>query len=226
MKARLKQFLDSLNFTSTERIVVLSLVGAFIVGLGIRLFNNDAASPRFDYSASDAEFGDRYRVVLANSHLHDDEYRRIARAEILEQKVKDKIKEQTPATLTQARLEVISLPDEPSARAARERVLAGEDWATVAKEVSLDSNVAETGGVKDYAPQGSFPPAYDDFAFSAPIGEISDVRIDPSQEMTNATSFYVVRVVDRVDRALTDEQRPSYESLRWRHRPPRQTQQR
>ncbi|HLF14499.1 MAG TPA: helix-hairpin-helix domain-containing protein [Bacteroidota bacterium] len=56
MKARLKQFLDSLNFTSTERIVVLSLVGAFIVGLGIRLFNNDAASPRFDYSASDAEF--------------------------------------------------------------------------------------------------------------------------------------------------------------------------
>lgn len=163
-------------------------------------------------TASDAEFGDRYRVVLANSHLHDDEYRRIARAEILEQKVKDKIKEQTPATLTQAKLEVLSLPDEPSARAARERVLAGEDWATVAKEVSQDSNVAETGGVKDYAPQGAFPPAYDDFAFSAPIGEISDVRIDPSQEMTNATSFYVVRVVDRVDRALTDEQRPSYET--------------
>ena len=56
MKARLKQFLENLNFTSTERIVILSLVGAFIVGLGIRLFNNDAASPRFDYSASDAEF--------------------------------------------------------------------------------------------------------------------------------------------------------------------------
>ena len=57
MKARLKNFFDSLNFTSTERIVVLTLVGAFIVGLGIRLFRHDeAVSPRFDYTASDAEF--------------------------------------------------------------------------------------------------------------------------------------------------------------------------
>lgn len=57
MKARLKSFIDSLNFTSTERIVVLTLVGAFILGLGIRLFRQDkAGSPGFDYSASDAEF--------------------------------------------------------------------------------------------------------------------------------------------------------------------------
>ncbi len=60
MMARLKSFIGKLNFTSTERVVVLTLVGAFIIGLGIRLFRQDpTGSPRFDYSASDAEFAAR-----------------------------------------------------------------------------------------------------------------------------------------------------------------------
>jgi competence ComEA-like helix-hairpin-helix protein len=57
MKAWLKQVSDNLNFTPTERAVVLTLVGAFLLGLGVRLFrNDDPAIPRFDYSAADAEF--------------------------------------------------------------------------------------------------------------------------------------------------------------------------
>ncbi len=57
MKARFKRFLDHLNFTSTERIALLALVGAFVAGLGITLFQRDATpGPGFDYSAADAEF--------------------------------------------------------------------------------------------------------------------------------------------------------------------------
>jgi competence protein ComEA len=57
MKAWLKQLSDHLNFTPTERAVVLTLVGAFLLGLGVRLFRNEEpALPRFDYSAADAEF--------------------------------------------------------------------------------------------------------------------------------------------------------------------------
>jgi competence ComEA-like helix-hairpin-helix protein len=60
MRAWLKQLSDNLNFTPTERAVVLTLVGAFVLGLGIRLFRNeDAPIPRFDYSAPDAEFSSR-----------------------------------------------------------------------------------------------------------------------------------------------------------------------
>lgn len=60
MKAWLKQWSDNLNFTPTERIVALTLVGAFLLGLGIRLFGGgDPAIPRFDYSAADAEFSSR-----------------------------------------------------------------------------------------------------------------------------------------------------------------------
>jgi competence protein ComEA len=60
MRAWLKQLSDNLNFTPTERAVVLTLVGAFVLGLGIRLFRSDAPPvPRFDYSGSDAEFSSR-----------------------------------------------------------------------------------------------------------------------------------------------------------------------
>jgi competence protein ComEA len=60
MKAWLKQLSDNLNFTPTERIVALTLVGAFLLGLGIRLIRGDDSEvPRFDYSAADAEFSSR-----------------------------------------------------------------------------------------------------------------------------------------------------------------------
>lgn len=63
MKARLKRFADNLNFTSTERVVLLVLVGAFVAGLGIMFFRREPVSaPRFDYSASDAEFARRSAV--------------------------------------------------------------------------------------------------------------------------------------------------------------------
>ncbi len=60
MKARLKNFIERLNFTPTERIVVLTLVGALILGLGIRLFRGvGEEAPRFDYATSDADFSAR-----------------------------------------------------------------------------------------------------------------------------------------------------------------------
>ncbi len=48
---------DWLALTSTERKVILFLSGTFLVGAGIRLFQETfPAGPRFDYSASDSTF--------------------------------------------------------------------------------------------------------------------------------------------------------------------------
>ncbi len=48
---------DWLALTGTERKVILFLSGAFVVGAGIRLFQETFPSvPEFDYSASDSTF--------------------------------------------------------------------------------------------------------------------------------------------------------------------------
>jgi competence ComEA-like helix-hairpin-helix protein len=65
MKAWLKQLSAGLNFTPTERAVALTLAGALLLGLGIRLFRDGSpATPQFDYSAADAEFAARSAAPL------------------------------------------------------------------------------------------------------------------------------------------------------------------
>ncbi len=71
MKAKLNRFLDHLNFTPTERVVLLVLVGAFVAGLGLTIFRRDrAAVPRFDYSAADAEFARRSAAATPGPNSH------------------------------------------------------------------------------------------------------------------------------------------------------------
>jgi competence ComEA-like helix-hairpin-helix protein len=66
MKPWWKRFSENLNFTPTERAVALTLVGALLLGLGIRLFRDGApATPRFDYSSADAEFTARSAAAPA-----------------------------------------------------------------------------------------------------------------------------------------------------------------
>ncbi len=58
---------DWLALTGTERKVILFLAGAFVVGAGIRLFQETFPSaPRYDYAASDSVF-----AVLSGKPVDD-----------------------------------------------------------------------------------------------------------------------------------------------------------
>jgi competence protein ComEA len=53
----LRGLADRLALTSVERRALTILVGTFVVGLGVRLWQGTFASPpKFDYSASDSTF--------------------------------------------------------------------------------------------------------------------------------------------------------------------------
>jgi parvulin-like peptidyl-prolyl isomerase len=152
--------------------------------------------------ADQKTFADALRRQLDTTGLTDGEYRRLILAELLTQKLKDNLKLQLPLSATQAKVEVIATNTEADANAAIQRVKAGEDWATVAKDMSAEVDVQTTGGLHDYAPQGSFNPAYDDYVFSATIGDVSPPLSASSGQ------FFVVRVDDRADRPVTDDQKP------------------
>ncbi len=147
-------------------------------------------------------FADALRRQLDTTGLHESEYRRLIRAELLTQKGKDHLKLQLPLNAQQAKVEVIATNSEDDAQKASDRIKAGEDWATVAKDVSAEVDVQSTGGLHDYAPQGSFNAAYDDYVFSAALGEISPPLQSPAEQ------FFIVRVVDRAEQPVTDDQKP------------------
>ncbi len=161
--------------------------------------------------ADDAAFAEQYRRALAVSRLHEDEYRQVVRAEALGKKVQDKLNESTPAQVPQAKVEVIVVQERAEAEAVIARVAAGEAWADVARAVSLEGDVAQTGGVQEFGYEGALPAAYDMFAFSAPVGEVSTPLQDPSGD----GPFYAVRVIERADMPLIDTQKTEFEAKQY-----------
>jgi len=64
---RVREFIRRLNFTPTERKVVIVLIGAFLVGLGIQFFRSAGRrAAGFDYSAADSEFVARSALPASN----------------------------------------------------------------------------------------------------------------------------------------------------------------
>ncbi len=161
--------------------------------------------------ADDAAFAEQYRRALSTSRLHDGEYRNVVRAGVLKEKVQAKLNEGTPAQVPQAKVEVIAVKERAEAEAVIARIAAGEAWADVARAVSLDSAAAQTGGVQEFNYEGGVSPAYREFAFSAPAGEIST----PLQDPGGAGPFIVVRVIERADMPLTDAQKPVFQTAQY-----------
>jgi hypothetical protein len=155
--------------------------------------------------ANQKQFADALLRQLNTTGLHEDEYRRLAKAELLTTKVKDKFKLEAPLTAPQAKVEVIAVNTEADAKAAAVRIAAGEDWATVAKAVSQEVDVQTTGGVHDYTPDGGYNPAYNKYVFDAntKVGDVS-----PPLPSVAADQYFIVRVDDRAEKPVTDDQKP------------------
>jgi len=77
------------------------------------------------------------------------------------------------------------------AELARERVLAGEDFAVVAAEISEDPGSRESGGDLGVFARGVNAPEIDNAAFSLEAGGMSDV-------VQSAFGFHVVKVIEKL----------------------------
>lgn len=158
--------------------------------------------------ADSQQFAEGYARALKSSRLTDAEFRRLVKAQVLEEKARQYFQAQAPAKEQQAKLEVIATADQDTARQAINRLRFGESWDSVAKALSEDPQAASNGGLIDFAPRDSVNPIYRDYAFSAPIGEISDPPIEGS------ATVFVVRVVERKEADLTDPQKANFAQTR------------
>lgn len=92
--------------------------------------------------------------------------------------------EKFPMVPAEVRVAVIQIPVEADsatraaarqkALAAKRRVEAGEKFARVAQEVSEDASTAQSGGDLGFFGRGELDPAFEQVAFTLPIGRVSD----------------------------------------------------
>jgi len=74
---------------------------------------------------------------------------------------------------TQVRASHLLVKTEEEVKKLREEILAGKDFAEVAKEISLCPSGAK-GGDLGYFGRGQMVPEFDAAAFSLPVGEVSE----------------------------------------------------
>jgi hypothetical protein len=96
--------------------------------------------------------------------------------ELLDSEVERRLGEVHPA---RAHVRQLLLDDPDSAAAARTRLLEGEAFELVSRQVSRAPN-AETGGELGYVVQGTLPPDLDTVIFSMTAGEISEPVASPA----------------------------------------------
>jgi len=85
---------------------------------------------------------------------------------------------------------------EEEAQEIRDRIEAGEDFADLAAEVSLDTGSGAQGGDLGFVPRGRFVPSIDEAVFSLPIGELSE-------PIESDFGWHLVEVLEREERELS-----------------------
>jgi len=98
----------------------------------------------------------------------------------------------------------ILVADETAAQVVAERLNKGEDFATLANELSTDTSNNFKGGDLGYFPRGIMALEFEDTAFSLAIGEIS-------QPVKTQFGYHIIQVLGRETRALDQN---TFESAR------------
>jgi foldase protein PrsA len=82
--------------------------------------------------------------------------------------------EDNPDRFEQACARHVLVETEEEAEAAREELLGGAEFATVAQERSLDTGSAQNGGELGCTFPGLYQPEFDEAVFSQPVGEVGE----------------------------------------------------
>ena len=125
-----------------------------------------------DESYPEAQFQERYRRRLAILKISESDFRAVAEAEVLRTKLEESLKANVPDTLRQRHLKVMRLQDIETARVALARIDGGEEFETVAREMSRDEQTKESGGDLGWIPIG-VNEAFDTVLFELQPGHVS-----------------------------------------------------
>lgn len=134
-----------------------------------------------------------------NYKISEDTLRSVYEIEILRNKLKDDLAKDLTHTETQVLVQHLLVADEATAQTVYERLQSGEDFATVAAEVSTDPGSASRGGYYDWAPASNYVPEFRDATLTQEIGVIGE----PVQTQFG---YHIIRVIGRQELPITDSQ--------------------
>jgi foldase protein PrsA len=160
---------------------------------------------------SDAEYREWYRQTLNQSQLSEKEFRELVRVSIMYQRLQTLLENNMPTTAEQVHLYDIQLADYNTAAEVKSRIEAGEDFMTIAGEVSLDTNTKDAGGDMGWIPIHILDSNLESTITDLDIGVVSNPvqtsAATSSSSSTDAEPYFLFMVTEKaVDREVVDTQ--------------------
>lgn len=198
----LQTAIDSLLDAEMERL------GAPSLGISVSEEEIDAeVREQLRIPEEDKEaFAAAYRKEVRDSGLEPDEYRAAIAAKLLNEKLKQHFRDQVPATADQVRARVIQVGTEEEAQKVLERLGAGEDFAALAAELSLDASTKDKGGEMDWVVRGGVAAEVETVLFALEAGQTSEpLEVNGKYEIYQVLEKAAAREVTPDQRALIED---------------------
>jgi hypothetical protein len=166
-------------------------------------------------SISEATFSEWYRQQLNRTKASDTTYREFIKNSLLATRLQVYLAKNMNTLVPQARVSAIFVKTEEEARKVIERFKIGEDFTSLAAQLSTDVETRKLGGDLGWMPRGvsTFNAAVftDNGAFKMEVGQISEPIPFVADSTTDSTSpvepafFYVIIVTDKSNARQVDE---------------------
>jgi parvulin-like peptidyl-prolyl isomerase len=128
---------------------------------------------------TEGEFSKRYGEMLdvlrQEAGLNKADYVGIIEANLLYSRLQDLFASRAPTTEEQVHARHILVEAEEEAQTVLTRLEAGEDFVSLAKEISIDEGTREDGGDLGWFPRGVMAPEFEEAAFALQPGETSEI---------------------------------------------------
>jgi len=169
--------------------------------------SSESVDQRLEELRATAEETGGFGAWLEANQYTEEEFREALAAEMVTGEMVSRVTADVPTAVEQVRARYIQMDDEALAQSVLERARAGDDFAFLAEQNSVDRVTGEFGGDLGFFPPGSLlVPEVEQAAFALQPGEISDLITVTRADGT--TVYYIVQTTERdPERELTADMR-------------------
>jgi peptidyl-prolyl cis-trans isomerase D len=132
-------------------------------------------------------------------NVSEETLRSVYEIQLIRKKLLDQVAVNTPHTEEQVWARHILLDDETKAKATRDLLLQGVDFAKLAREQSKDTGSGANGGDLGWFGKGAMVAEFETAAFSQEVGAIGDI-------VKTEFGYHIIQVLGRQELPLTDSQ--------------------
>jgi foldase protein PrsA len=187
--------------TLIQEEIVLRFAGELKVTANEQEVTEGIAS-RIGVKTDDPNFTLSFQQEVVRSQLSEDEYRRMVEASVLADKLRTEFEKQVPTTADSAHFRQILVGSDAKAQEIRDKLEAGEDFAALAAENSLDTATKDTGGDVGWVPKGVLDASLEELIFPLNPKELTTIPI--------AQGVFVVEMLEKdAAHAVEDAQKSS-----------------